>query len=159
MVTSARVVPTSTAASPLAPLPLEAAVPLLSDQQGRLLVNAAASAGGLSARSFAPLNANGLLQVATGAGKAYRVTVSIYAGAGWVQLHNAANLASVATATRIFPPVPIPTTVPAWVDLEFDTTDGLAYTAGLVVAVSTTGPTYTAPAPGAAVADVAAFTS
>jgi len=149
MVTSARVVPTSTAASPLAPLPLEASVPLLSDQQGRLLVNAAATATPAPyTTAVNALDVDGARTVVIGAGTLYRATLSVYAGAGFVQLWDTAG--APGTGTLLCSPIPIPTTLPAYIDVEFNTINGLPFAAGVVVAVSTTAPAYTAPGLGVA---------
>ena len=44
-------------------------------------------------------------------------------------------------------------TLPAYIDIEFDTINGLALSGGLLIAVSTTAlaPSYTAPPPGSVV--------
>lgn len=72
-----------------------------------------------------------------------RVTLVIYAGAGFMQLWSGAP----GTGTPLYTPVPIPTTLPAYIDIEFDTVNGLAFADGVSVAISTTAPSYTAPVP------------
>lgn len=156
MSTSGRVVPTALAASPLAPLPLEAAVPLLVDQDGRLLVNVAAS---VPPPVIPPttittvtdqLTSNGSLAVVgLLAGLLYRVTLTVYTGAGFVQVWDTGS-GVPGTGSLLCSPLPIPTTLPAYIDVEFSTINGRAFTSGVVVAVSTTAPAYTAPVPTAA---------
>lgn len=148
MSTSGRVVPTALAASPLAPLPLEAAVPLLVDQDGRLLVNVATTVAPPLETFTKVINALDVSGVATPVAAAtvgvlQRVTLVIYAGAGFMQLWSGAP----GTGTPLYTPVPIPTTLPAYIDIEFDTVNGLAFADGVSVAISTTAPSYTAPVP------------
>jgi hypothetical protein len=156
MTTSGRVVPTALAASPAAPLPLEAAVPLLVDQDGRLLVNVASSVFPPPVptppinKIITQLNANGFTTpvVIVGAALLRRLTLVIYSGAGFVQLWD--SFFGPGVGALKYTPIPIPTTLPAYIDVEFDTIDGILFTSGITVAVSTTAPAYTAPAPGAA---------
>jgi hypothetical protein len=145
MTTSGRVVPTALAASPDAPLPLESAAALLVDQQGRLLVNVAAAALTPTTKVLTALDLAGVSAPVAGAGTLQRATLAVYSGAGFMQLWNGAP----GVGALLYTPIPIPTTLPAYIDVEFDTVHGLAFSS-LSVAVSTTGPTYTAPAPGAA---------
>jgi hypothetical protein len=143
MTTSARVVPTALAASPNAPLPLEAAVPLLTDQQGRLLVNVAASSMPTPTPTPATQQLNALLagvgfsNPVVGTGTLQRATITLYSGAGFLCILDGINPGG----TFLCPPIPIPTTVPAYIDVEFDTVNGLAFTTGLTLVVSTTAPT------------------
>ena len=152
MTTSARVVPTALAASPNAPLPLEAAVPLLTDQQGRLLVNVATSVfpSPVPPPTPVPVVSN-LLAFSTGAvsvfgsGPTYkllRLVINIYAGAGggflWLNGNPTPGLPPL-----LFPAVPLPATVPAYVDLSFDDVNGLITPTGLSVAVSSSPVVYT----------------
>ena len=71
-------------------------------------------------------------------GTLQRLTVSIYSGAGFLMIYNSLLPAD----PPAFTPIPIPTTLPAYIDVEFDTVGGLVFTA-LAVAVSTTAPNYT----------------
>jgi hypothetical protein len=77
-----------------------------------------------------------------GAGTLYRVTAAIYAGTGFLQLWDGAP----GVGAPLYTPIPIPTTLPAYIDIEFDTINGLAFGATVTVAISTTAPNYTAPA-------------
>lgn len=155
MTTSGRVVPTALAASPDAPLPLESAAALLVDQQGRLLVNVASSVfppptppPAPYTTAVKPLDVDGARTVVLGTGILYRVTLAVYAGAGFVTVWNTAGVAG--SGPLMCSPLPIPTTLPAYIDVEFNTINGLPFTDGVVVAVSTTAPTYTAPGLGVA---------
>lgn len=144
MTTSGRVVPTALAASPAAPLPLEAAVPLLVDQDGRLLVNVASTVAPPASSIIKNINAFDLTGSAIpviGAGTLQRVTVAFYAGTGFLMIFDGGT-----GGTLLYTPIPIPTTLPAYIDVEFDTINGLAFAANVTVAISTSAPTYTAPA-------------
>lgn len=78
-----------------------------------------------------------------------RVTLVITSGAGFVQLWNAI---AFSFGSPVYTAIPIPPTLPAYIDIEFNTINGLAIAAGgLVIAVSTTAPTYTAPVLGSVV--------
>lgn len=143
MTTSGRVVPTALAASPAAPLPLEAAVPLLVDQDGRLLVNVASTVAPPASSIIKNINAFDLTGSAIpviGAGTLQRVTVAFYAGTGFLMIFDGGT-----GGTLLYTPIPIPTTLPAYIDVEFDTINGLAFAANVTVAISTSAPTYTAP--------------
>jgi hypothetical protein len=81
-----------------------------------------------------------------------RITIVITAGAGFVQLYD--TLGPVGLSPVIYTPIPIPTTLPAYIDIEFDTINGLDVATGLLIAVSTTVPTYTAPPLGSVVGTI-----
>lgn len=143
MTTSGRVVPTALAASPASPLPLEAAAPLLVDQQGRLLVNVASTVAPpltTFTKVITDLDLVGLTTPVVGAGTLQRVTVAFYAGTGFLMIFDGGT-----GGTLLYTPIPIPTTLPAYIDVEFDTINGLAFAANVTVAISTSAPTYTAP--------------
>lgn len=159
MTTSGRVVSTALAASPASPLPLEAAVPLLVDQDGRLLVNVASSVFPPPVpppptppvnKFITQLDVNGTTTPVgvVGAVLLKRLTLVIYSGAGFVQIWD--SVVGPGVGALKYTPIPIPTTLPAYIDVEFDSIDGIIFTIGITVAVSTTAPAYTAPAPGAA---------
>jgi hypothetical protein len=80
-----------------------------------------------------------------------RITIVITAGAGFVQLYD--TLGPVGLSPVIYTPIPIPTTLPAYIDIEFDTISGLDVVTGLLIAVSTTATPYTAP-PASSVAGI-----
>jgi hypothetical protein len=83
--------------------------------------------------------AAGLTTPVVGIGTLQRVTISIYAGAGFLFILNGID----ATGTPLYTPIPIPTTLPAYIDIEFDTVAGLLFTTGITVVVSTTAPAVT----------------
>lgn len=163
MTTSGRVVPTALAASPAAPLPLEAAVPLLVDQDGRLLVNVASSVFPPPVPPPTPTPITKVRSTFDVAGTSQpfvvspttlrRVTLVITSGAGFVQLWNSFVFPF---GDPVYTPIPIPTTLPAYIDIEFDTIDGLDLTGFLLIAVSTTAlaPSYTAPPLGSVVGSI-----
>jgi hypothetical protein len=147
MTTTARVVPTALAASPNAPLPLEAAVPLLADQQGRLLVNVATSvfpptppAPVVSKSLSAYLG--GQAPVLAASATLLRIVVNVYAGAGGGFLF-LFNGPTPGFPTIAFPIIPLPATVPAYVDVSFDDVGGLSLPNGFALGVSQTAPLYT----------------
>jgi len=72
-----------------------------------------------------------------GVGTLQRATITLYSGAGFLCILDGINPGG----TFLCPPIPIPTTVPAYIDIEFDTVSGLAFTTGLTLVISTTAPT------------------
>ena len=99
------------------------------------------------------LPAEGSIALGAVTGLLYRVTLTVYTGAGFMQIWDTGSGAP-GTGTLLCSPIPIPTTLPAYIDVEFNTINGLAFTNGIVVAVSTTAPAYTAPGLGVATGTV-----
>lgn len=98
-------------------------------------------------------DAAGTSQSIFGPSTLQRVTLVITAGAGFVQLWNDFVFP---VGDPVYTPIPIPTTLPAYIDIEFNTINGLDLTGGLLIAVSTTAlaPSYTAPPPGSVVGTI-----
>jgi hypothetical protein len=80
--------------------------------------------------------AAGVTNSVAGAGTLRRVTISIYSGTGFLFIFDGLTTAG----TVLYTPIPVPTTLPAYIDVEFDTVAGLAFTTGITVAISTTAP-------------------
>jgi len=128
--------------------PNGAAQRLAVDALGHLWIRDADVAG-VWTKTFVPLAANGTVLIATGAARVEREILSIYVGAGWMQLHDVVAVVGATTATRISSPVPFITATlasPSYIDISFDDVGGLVFVDGIVIAISTTGATYTAAA-------------
>jgi hypothetical protein len=117
------------------------------DQWGHLWTVAFPAPAATVTKVIGALDGDGVAAPVVGAGTLQRVTLVIYSGAGFLRITDGANDPA---AALLYTPIPIPTTLPAYIDIEFDTVNGLAFTVGVTAAISTTGPAYTAPAPGAA---------
>lgn len=110
-------------------------------------------------KSLGVLGANGDILVHAGAGHIQRITISIFSGSGWLFLCDKAAIAPT-FATLNFPQIPFLTatlTSPSYIDITFDDVGGLAYAAGIVLGISTTGPAYTAPGAGVATGQVTVY--
>jgi hypothetical protein len=83
--------------------------------------------------------AAGLTTPVVGIGTLQRVTISIYSGAGFLFILDGID----ATGTPLYTPIPIPTTLPAYIDVEFDAVAGLTFATGITVVISTTAPAVT----------------
>lgn len=167
MSTAARVVPTALSAVPAAeqPLPDGATAALHVDQLGRLVVNLSSVVGVTLATPSTPgvipvevtqpawlksgplpLDANGALGLVSGAVRLQRLVVTVYSGNGYLQIHNKVAVPPL-TANRAMSPIPFNTASaasPSIIDIGFDDIGGLDCSLGLVVAISSTGSTYTA---------------
>lgn len=103
------------------------------------------------------LGVDGALFVVAGAGRIQRITISIFSGSGWIYICD--DNAPV-PLTLNFPPIPFLTATlasPSYIDITFEDVGGLKYTSGILVGVSTTGPTYTAPGANIATGSVTVY--
>lgn len=103
-------------------------------------------------KSIGSLAANGALLVHAGppAGRIQRITISIFSGSGWLYICDD-NAAVPTLALLNFPQIPFLTATlasPSYIDITFEDVGGLKYTTGILIGVSTTGPTYTVPGDG-----------
>lgn len=105
-------------------------------------------ATGTWTKSLGSLGVNGDILVVAGAGRIQRITISIFSGSGWLYICDKVALPPT-FATLDFPPIPFLTATlasPSYIDITFEDVGGLKYAAGIVIGVSTTGPSpYTAP--------------
>lgn len=105
-------------------------------------------ATGTWTKSIGSLGVNGDILVVAGAGRIQRITISIFSGSGWLYICDKVALPPT-FATLDFPPIPFLTATlasPSYIDITFEDVGGLKYAAGIVIGVSTTGPSpYTAP--------------
>lgn len=139
------VVSTAAAASPNAPLALNTAAGLIFDQSGRLIVNDVAA---VRSRAIAPLDASGDVLMLIGAGSLTRVILSLFVATGWLYICDKAA-APGSLSTLITAPIPFAAAAlatPSYIDISFADVGGLTFTAGIVLAISSTGPTFTAAA-------------
>jgi len=123
-------------------------VPLLTDEQGRLLVNVATSVFPPPLPPVPPtpvtrtldalLVGLGFSNPVAGMGTLRRATITLYSGAGFLCILDGINPGG----TLLCPPIPVPTTVPAYIDVEFDNVSGLTFGTGLTLVVSTTAPVF-----------------
>jgi hypothetical protein len=108
-------------------------------------------------KSLGSLAANGALFVVAGAGRIQRITISIFSGSGWLYICDDNALVPL---TLNFPPIPFLTATlasPSYIDITFEDVGGLKYAVGILVGVSTTGPTYTAPGGGVVTGSVTVY--
>ena len=108
------------------------------DQWGHLWTVAFPAPAATTTKVITQLAA-GVTNPVAGAGTLRRVTISIYSGAGFLFIFDGLTTAGA----LLYTPIPIPTTLPAYIDVEFDTVNGLAFAAGVTVAISTTAPVVT----------------
>lgn len=119
------------------------------DQWGHLWTVAYPAPATSIAKVINALDGSGVAPPVVGPGTLQRVTLAIYSGAGFMLIFDGGT-----GGTLLYTPVPIPMTLPAYIDIEFDTVHGLAFATDVTVAISTTAPVYAAPAPGAATGTV-----
>lgn len=99
-------------------------------------------------KSLGSLGVTGDILIVAGppAGRIQRITISIFSGSGWLYIGDDNALVPL---TLNFPPIPFLTATlasPSYIDITFEDVGGLKYAAGIVIGVSTTGPSpYTAP--------------
>lgn len=110
------------------------------DQWGHLWTVAYPAPAATITKVVTSLDLAGLTIPVVGVGTLQRVTVAFYAGTGFLMIFDGG-----AGGPLLYTPIPIPTTLPAYIDIEFDTINGLAFATDVTVAISTSAPTYTAP--------------
>lgn len=111
------------------------------DQWGHLWTVAYPAPASTITKVVTSLDLAGLTIPVVGVGTLQRVTVAFYAGTGFLMIFDGGT-----GGPLLYTPIPIPTTLPAYIDIEFDTINGLAFATDVTVAISTSAPTYTAPA-------------
>lgn len=94
-------------------------------------------------RQFRALDANGAVLIAVGANRLQSLTICITTGGGFLQIHDKGDLPP-ATANIIVSAVPVPAT-PSVITLDWSDEGGLDFELGIVICLSTTEATYTAP--------------
>lgn len=137
---------------------------LITDEQGRLIVNLASILGVTIApvtpgmipvtpvqptwtkSALLSLGANGDVLVVAGAVRLQRILITIFTGNGFLYVCDKVAIPPT-LATIVVPPIPFAvatTASPVLIDQDYDNVGGIPCATGIVLGISSTGPAFTA---------------